>query len=92
VVNPCMVLMLVSPKKGLPIIKTQKKPTEENSDQYNESKTNYAARNNMTPPDDSITRLTPLLGGSYVNTKREKQVASGDDDSEFKDHEDSMYN
>ena len=87
-----MVFMLVSPKEGLPIIYAHKKPTEVNFDPSNKPESKYVARNKVAPLHDSTTKLTPLLDGSYEETKGKKQVASGDHDSEFKEHKDSMNN
>ena len=87
-----MVFMLVSPKEGLPIIYAHKKPTEVNFDPSNKPESKYVARNKMAPPNDSTTNSHLCWMVLMMRLKAKKQVASGDHDSEFKEHKDSMNN
>ena len=63
-----MVLWQVKSTKGLSIIKTLKKPIEEDLDLYYKPKTKTASTNKLTPGYDR-TRYAPLLDGSYLGMK-----------------------
>ena len=92
VVRPHMVAKLVSPKKVLAIINAPTKPTEENLDPYFTSKTEPTHTNKLAPSGDSYNMTLMFNGSNPRYTRPTHQVVSGDDNSEFEEHEDPMHN
>ena len=90
--KPCMVAKLVSPNKVLAIINAPKKPTVENLDPYYPSKTKPTHTNKMAPSGDSYNMTLMFNGSNPRYTRPTHQVVSGDDNSEFEEHEDPMHN
>jgi hypothetical protein len=87
-----LVATLVSPKKVLAIINAPKKSTGENLDSYYPSRTMPTHTNKMAPSGDSYN-MTPMFNGSNSRyTRPTHRVASGDDNSEFEEHEGTMHN
>ena len=92
VVKSYMVAKLMSPKKVLAIINAPKKSTGENLDPYYPSRTKPTHTNKMTPSGDSYN-MTPMFNcPNFWYTRPTHHVASGDDNSEFEEHEDTMHN